>query len=268
MACKQTEMKTIKVTRRLLALLPAFMIAMLPVVTWFSKNGKTGPSWSITAGSSCPGKTAACIAECYTKYGRQALDIVSRAKDIRFDWLKLYLKKPLFLIAMIRAMLAVKNIKTLRIHDSGDFFNPIYTRVWTAVCKGTPQIEYWAYTRSHVIPGILKELIALASLSNVALWLSADKDNYLQTMAIYNSHPGVFAGISFMQTSDSEEIAIMLAQRLPEKNFVNFPVHKDFGRVTVDRIDVPNCPAITREIPHDDKLPACLACRKCLPSAA
>ena len=115
------------------------------------------------------------------------------------------------------------------------------------------------------MPGILDELLHLARLPNVAIWLSADMDNWIQAMVIMKDNPE-FAGIAFMQTKGSEDIAAIISKSLPANQVVIFPEHKAFGRhASEPQSGLPNCPAITGEIKADKKAPACLQCLKCLP---
>lgn len=38
--------------------------------------------------------------------------------------------------------------KAVRIHSSGDFFSQEYFDMWLDVCRNTPDVEFWAYTKS------------------------------------------------------------------------------------------------------------------------
>jgi hypothetical protein len=170
-------------------------------------------------------------------------------------------------VKQMTAHIVTNRLKTLRIHDSGDFFSPTYVRAWEETIKANPTVSFWAYTRSFNLPEITTSLVSLAKLENVAIWLSADVDNWLKALAVYKAYPGVFAGIAFMETKgEGQQLSEQLTSILPAKNLVIFPVHGSFGRLSHEPgKTVPNCPAITKEIPHDAKSPACLRCMKCLP---
>jgi hypothetical protein len=78
-----------------------------------------------------------------------------------------------------------KNAGIIRIHESGDFYNPIYFKAWCAVARSRPDIRFYAYTKSipywignkHLIPANLKltasfggradSMIELHDLNNV-----------------------------------------------------------------------------------------------------
>lgn len=238
-------------------------------------NAKTGPSLSMPEGITCGGKTVECVKECYGQHNRMPLPNV---KAVRYGNLKWWTEAQQDTEAAVAAMVKIireartkpakraPRIKTLRIHDLGDFMSPKYTRAWTAVCATVTDVDFWAYTRSWAIPAILAELKLLAKLPNVRIWISADQSSWLAAMAVYRANPE-FAGIAFMAQEDTEHIAISLASQLPPANLVIFPVHRHFSKVFGPVLEgLPNCPAVTHEIPSSKASPACLACRKCLPA--
>lgn len=229
------------------------------------KNSKTGPAFSIPHGVTCPGRTETCASLCYVTTGKMNLPVAHRSRDTQLKVVLALLRAGLF-AQKLSATIQASSIRTLRIHDSGDFMSPAYTRAWFQACKQLKSTQFWAYTRSFVIPGILLELVKLSKLKNVAIWISADKDNWLKAVSTYREYPS-FAGIAFMETKDDQEISQALAGMLPRKNLVVFPIHGHFGRLThVPTDSVPNCPAVTKQIPHDETFPACLRCLKCLPN--
>lgn len=235
------------------------------ILTIGTGNSKTGPAFSIPHGVTCPGRTETCAAMCYVATGRMNLPVSRSSRDVQLLVILGLLKAGL-LAKKLSATIQATSIKTLRIHDSGDFMSPAYTRAWYQACKELKSVTFWAYTRSFVIPSILLELVKLSKLKNVAIWISADKDNWLKAVSTYREYPS-FAGIAFMETKDDQEISQALAGMLPRKNLVVFPIHGHFGRLThVPTDSVPNCPAITKQIPHDEQFPACLRCLKCLPN--
>jgi hypothetical protein len=63
-----------------------------------------------------------------------------------------------------------------RWHDSGDVFSPRYADMINAVCANLPDVRFWLPTRSwHNTPRILRQLVVLAELPNVAVRPSALK---------------------------------------------------------------------------------------------
>ena len=57
-----------------------------------------------------------------------------------------------------------KNAGIIRIHESGDYYNPTYFKAWCIVAKNNPGIRFYSYTKSipywrdniHLIPANLK----------------------------------------------------------------------------------------------------------------
>lgn len=235
-------------------------------------NGKTGKSFSLPNVVCCPGATDLCISVCYVSEGTMNFRQGREFRDRNFYWVREALKAGTFAAELTAAIARVKT-KTIRIHDSGDFFSPVYIRGWIETIKANPDIRFWAYTRSWRVAALMPALAELALLPNMALWLSADAECWTACLATYKSHKAL-SGIAFMQTEDTEDIATILANQLPAAEFVNFPYHRPHrteakpNGVQVRELDIPNCPAVTGEIKHDKKAPACLACNKCLPVEA
>lgn len=234
-------------------------------------NGKVGAAFSIPNIKTCPGRTSLCESLCYVDIWPMSAPQPTNFRERNYASVLHYLKRGDLHLKLIDAIDFVST-RTLRIHDAGDFFSPAYTEAWVKTVKATPRVDFWAYTRSFSVKAILPQLLELAKLPNCAIWLSADAENWMLAVATYKAHPE-FAGIAFMETPDNDHITEILNQTLPNKNYVNFPTHVPGGRIKkgVDvSKDLPQCPAITGEIPHAKKTgdqPACLACKKCLPIA-
>jgi hypothetical protein len=60
-------------------------------------------------------------------------------------------------------------LKAVRIHDSGDFYSPKYVDHWTKIAKAHPDVQFYAYTKSHhpVLKGRLAEMAALPNVNIV-----------------------------------------------------------------------------------------------------
>lgn len=233
-------------------------------------NGKTGWAFTLPEGLACPNKTPACAASCYLGFGAFTYPAAKNSRNRNYAYVVRALKQSTLVAEMTKAIKA-KKLKTLRVHDGGDFFSPSYTRAWVEIVRNTPNVSYWGYTRSWATPQILKELLKLGRQPNFALWLSLDQDNFASGLAVYNSNRSSFAGVAFMQLEGDEHLVRMLNGMLPREELVIFPVHKDSGKVQIETVkEAPNCPAIAHSgLPpiyaHDPKKPACLECRKCLP---
>lgn len=140
-------------------------------------NGDTAlfqiPSWSIPAMTTCPGKVATalddicsgCLAfgestkvsatgKVAKRGGRYAIEDVKAAQMARFVWTAQSMKTQAgrdawvdLMTRTIRAMTAT--VKLYRIHDSGDFFSPVYVGMWRKVVRALPDVQFWASTRSY-----------------------------------------------------------------------------------------------------------------------
>lgn len=67
----------------------------------------------------------------------------------------------------------VPNPNFFRIHDSGDFFSPEYTRAWFEVCHRIPDVMFWAPTRMWVIKKSASTVFSQGIPPNLALRPSA-----------------------------------------------------------------------------------------------
>ena len=110
-----------------------------------------GRSWSLPAGSTCPGARDAlgeiipvCRA-CYAKTGNYTFPTPRKAREFnRSDW-----KRDSWVAEMIDA-LAMES--WFRWFDSGDLYHVELGHKILAVIQGTPHVRHWMPTRSHTIP--------------------------------------------------------------------------------------------------------------------
>lgn len=128
-------------------------------------------TFSIPAGSTCPGKSDLCTKLCYASKGFYLTPDVRRSylKNLRIS------KTDKFVPLMIEAI-RENNTIVFRIHVSGDFYDVIYTRKWIEIVRSLPNVKFFAYTRSWRKPNILVALKELAALPNIRLWWSADDE--------------------------------------------------------------------------------------------
>jgi hypothetical protein len=71
--------------------------------------------------------------------------------------------------------LRTRKAEVVRIHVAGDFYSAAYCRKWLSIVQQTPDVQYFAYTRSWTIPTILPVLIELGRQPNIVLHWSHDK---------------------------------------------------------------------------------------------
>jgi hypothetical protein len=111
-------------------------------------------------------------------------------------------------------------IKTIRIHESGDFYNLKYLDAWMGVAKARPDLHFYAYTKS--IPYVKQRLEQYEDLPNFAITLSEggkyDDDIInidVKQVGVYNSPEELRADLKFLDLDD--ELAMEKGGK--EKNF-------------------------------------------------
>lgn len=181
---------------------PGTTVALL---TYTSKM--PGPSFSLPAGRSCPGKVVkgkgAICASCYAAKGMYAFKVVVNAQQKRFDWVTECMRATdgyATFVRMMRLAIAAECLKHdmmyFRIHDSGDMFSVKYIRAWTDIARALPWIHFWAPTRSYRIPAMAQALVDLNALPNVTVRPSA---------LHFGFEPPRIPGLSFGSTADNHE---------------------------------------------------------------
>lgn len=92
----------------------------------------------------CP-MAGACghSAGCYAQMGRYVQPTVKNAYQWRYE-------QTVNLASFEQAMslrLLGSSVKTVRVHDSGDFYTRAYMRVWFAIARQSPTRQFYAYTK-------------------------------------------------------------------------------------------------------------------------
>ena len=85
----------------------------------------------------CPG--------CYAKSGNYNYSSVIKALGIRTLLAREYMT---FTEKAINAQIQAENIKFIRIHASGDFFNMEYVEMWKRIAAANPNVTMWTYTKN------------------------------------------------------------------------------------------------------------------------
>jgi hypothetical protein len=127
-------------------------------------------AFNLSAGSTCPGQSAAC-ASCYAQRGRWLFPNVRDA----LSWNLRASGRGYFVEEMVEE-LRRRRVKVLRLHSSGDFYAAAYTQKWVEILARSPNVVGYAYTRSWRVPSIVPALRELAALETFRLWFSADAD--------------------------------------------------------------------------------------------
>lgn len=228
-------------------------------------NTKTGAAFSLSNIDTCPGATALCKSLCYVGYGNMAYPKNRQIRDNRTLWVMRNM--PQFAALMVQEISRL-GLKTLRIHDSGDFFSPTYVRTWIDIASQCPDVKFWFYTRSYTVAPIATELRRLASLPNVAGWLSVDHENIaLANMEVLNT---AWRGMAIMQLPEDNAMITDVRARLPKSRIIIFPTHVPGGNIKKGLVIESKsrvCPAITKSLHgYTAENPACIKCKMCLPA--
>lgn len=130
--------------------------------------------FNLPARMTCPGATKACSAACYAMKAQLQYKTARDARQHNFDMVK---DNPNwhneFIVQLSKKLeRARKTFKYFRIHESGDFFNQQYVDSWYKICQRFPQLQFLAYTKSHML-----DFSKLASLPNVTIRYSVWADS-------------------------------------------------------------------------------------------
>lgn len=144
------------------------------------------PAGHVAEGGTCPGATTWCAGtigakkwdgKCYAhhrrRHGWNKRRVVreSRERNLR------HLLEPGGLDRFVTdALEELKDWKTdaCRLHVSGDFFSPDYTRAWLRIVRGFREMRFWTYTHSWRVGVLRPHLEVLQREPNMQLFASLD----------------------------------------------------------------------------------------------
>jgi hypothetical protein len=116
-------------------------------------------SFGLTAGYSCIGATYLPnhkCKKCYAKKGAYSWKPTKTAQSQRTHWtfmahkINAPEKRQEWLDVMFHGIQwATRNVQFFRIHDSGDFFNPLYVDSWIQIAQNFPHVHFWSPTSSY-----------------------------------------------------------------------------------------------------------------------
>lgn len=153
-------------------------------------------------GVHCPGATPTCKASCYVDgLAKHASDTYALYEHNSAEIRKILANDQLACDwAMLLAKWLTDNVSSFRWHVSGDVFSLEYAQWIADVCAQSPTVKHWIYTRSFEF---LRPLAAVSTAcgGNLALNLSADKDNGAAAASASISRAGVVLRICYL-TSD------------------------------------------------------------------
>ena len=125
-------------------------------------------SFDLPAKTTCPGMTKACD-KCYAFNLMQAYPAV----DAKYLRNLEFADSEAFVTHMVRS---IPKRCEFRIHVSGDFYSLEYIANWRKIIAARPDVTFYAYTRSWMIPELWSKLRALhVNFENVNINLSVDE---------------------------------------------------------------------------------------------
>ena len=123
------------------------------LLTQNSKIKKTGDhfgvrlfNWTLPAYKSKSGKVIcpmadACIKFCYARKGAYIWSNVKKSHEERYE----FSKTAMFVPVMI-AEIKKKQAQYIRVHDSGDYYSPMYLAKWFEIARALPNVRFYSYT--------------------------------------------------------------------------------------------------------------------------
>tara|TARA_R110000868_G_scaffold408098_2_gene690283 strand:- start:1552 stop:2196 length:645 start_codon:yes stop_codon:yes gene_type:complete len=92
----------------------------------------------------CP-KAGGCATVCYARQGYYVMPSVAATREFNLAVIRKSLSS--FRLALITDLQHIKQT-SIRLHDSGDFFNQAYLNVWIKLAELFPEKKFYAYTKS------------------------------------------------------------------------------------------------------------------------
>ena len=129
-----------------------------------------------------------------------------------------------------------------RLHWSGDIFGPDYAHSLVEAMGQYPQINFWMYTRSFPYVHLFE------SVKNLSLYLSLDKQNFLDGLKTYSQFKWPNLKICYLSPVDDW----------------NEQFQKVKDSMGLDDIRVTSCPVDTGKMALEE---SCIKCRMCLLNA-
>ena len=102
---------------------------------------RTLPAYKSKSGKVICPMADACIKFCYARKGAYIWSNVNKAHEERYE----FSKTAMFVPVMI-AEIKKKRAQYIRVHDSGDYYSPIYLAKWFEIAKALPDVRFYSYT--------------------------------------------------------------------------------------------------------------------------
>ena len=134
-------------------------------------------NFSLPASVTCPGQSTWCRQNCYANKNTFVF------QDVMQKYLRNFAKSKQENFSEL--MLGNGNMRTfrgnerksrklLRLHVSGDFYDNEYTDKWKEIINQSPDWQFFGYTKSWRVKGMLKKLEEIRDLPNAKLFASTD----------------------------------------------------------------------------------------------
>ncbi|NUM55784.1 MAG: hypothetical protein HUU46_19255 [Candidatus Hydrogenedentes bacterium] len=136
-------------------------------------NIKIGPirSFSLPSRFTCPGATKWCRENCYAarfEHIRPSCRL-AYARNLMLTW-----NTRRFVRVMLKNI--PNDLPVFRIHVSGDYYDRRYVAAWASIASKRPNTQFFAYTRSWIVPELRTALEALRALPNCHVFASVDPE--------------------------------------------------------------------------------------------
>lgn len=175
-------------------------------------------AFSLVQIKDCPGSTETCRKECYVhgleKNATEVHKAYTKNSEAIREVLEIMSNEGIQRVAESFASWIEENCIEFRWHVSGDIFSLDYAKFISKVCKLSPGVLHWVYTRSF------KYINPILGVHNLVVNISADKDNYEKALETARKH-----NLRICYFSDNGE----LPEDLPD-NSVIFPGYSLRGR--------------------------------------
>lgn len=101
--------------------------------------------FNLPAGKTCPASTEDCRKWCYAKKAERIYPQVLPHRERNLD----LTKDKEFVNIITQDLATINNWDTVRIHESGDFYNPSYHNNWFKIANNFPDKIFYAYTKTR-----------------------------------------------------------------------------------------------------------------------
>ncbi len=218
-------------TKFALARLEIPLSDQLGVAVWFDGNSKitvgngtfknpTANAFSLIQIKDCPEATETCKSVCYVHKLEKNEQEVYDKYVLNSTTIRLILSKLEYVETAIDSM--AKYIREncadgFRWHVSGDIFSSEYGLFIRGVCKRSPKVRHWIYTRSFAYVGVLLHL------PNLVINLSVDRDNWFLARRLIQRYPTHNLRACYLTVDGS------IPYDLPDGSVI-FPSHELRGR--------------------------------------